>query len=202
MVATPSLGGLPFDNGDVMTREEFHRLYSECEELERVELIEGVVYLPSPIRLKGHAAEQGLISEWLMSYAQRHEGVLWLPPTTLKLDDRNEVEPDALLIKGEPPVDDEGYLAKVPELVVEVARSSRARDLHQKKRAYERNGVREYIVWDTERGIVYWFELRNGTYYEVEPVDAHFESKQFPGLVMSIDALLSGDEERLLAALE
>jgi hypothetical protein len=41
------------ENGDVMSRQEFHRLYSECEDLERVELIEGVVYLPSPIRVQG-----------------------------------------------------------------------------------------------------------------------------------------------------
>ena len=198
----PSLRGLPFDNGDVMTREEFHRMYSECGDLERVELIEGVVYLPSPIRLEGHAAEQKLILSWLEAHCDKHAGATWLPSTTLNLDDRNEVEPDALLVKGEVPIDSEGYLAKVPELVVEIARSSRARDLHQKKRAYERNGVGEYIVWDTERGILYWFRLKDGSYREVEPIDGYFESSQFAGLVLSIDALLSGDRERLLAALE
>ncbi len=38
------------ENGAVMTREEFHRLYAECEGYERVELIEGIVYMPSPIK--------------------------------------------------------------------------------------------------------------------------------------------------------
>jgi Uma2 family endonuclease len=202
MVAASSLRGLPFDNGDVMTREEFHRLYSKCEDLERVELIEGVVYLPSPIRLQGHAAEQGLISEWLVAYAARHAGVRWLPSTTLKLDDRNEVEPDAMLVRGEPPVDEEGYLAKAPELVVEIAGSSHARDLHQKRDAYERNGVGEYIVWDTKNGTIYWFELRDGIYRQAEPMDGLLESGQFPGLVMDVGALLAGDKARLLAALE
>ncbi len=63
------------ENGDVMTRDEFHRLYSDCEALERVELIEGVVYMPSPIRIQGHAREQRLMMEWFAAYTARNDQV-------------------------------------------------------------------------------------------------------------------------------
>ena len=44
-------------------------------------------------------------------------------------------------------VTEEGYLAGPPELIVEVAASSASIDLRDKRRAYCRNGVREYVVW-------------------------------------------------------
>jgi Uma2 family endonuclease len=166
-----------------------------------VELIEGVVYWPSPIRLRGHGAEQKLISAWLEAYEARHPGANWLPSITVMLDDLNELQPDAMLIKGEPPVDDDGYLARLPELVVEVAGSSHARDLHQKKRAYERNGVGEYIVWDTKSSVIHWFRLDNGAYREIPATRGRIESSQFPGLVLDGPACLVGDRKRVLDAI-
>lgn len=77
-LATPAQ--LPFENGDVMTRSEFHRLYSECEGLQHVELIEGVVFLPSPIRIKGHAHEQMLVLEWLVAYRGDRTDITVAPP--------------------------------------------------------------------------------------------------------------------------
>jgi Uma2 family endonuclease len=160
---------LPFDNGDVMSREEFHRLYSECEDLEHVELIEGVVYLPSPTRSQGHADEQSLILEWLFVYRGETPGLKVSTPASVLLDDVNEPEPDGMLIRDDEAVYEDGYLASAPELIVEIAGSSAARDLHQKKRAYERNGVREYIVWRTRDEAIDWFRLVDGKYVRVQP---------------------------------
>ena len=36
--------------GDRVTRSEFERRYAACPHLKKAELIEGVVYLPSPVR--------------------------------------------------------------------------------------------------------------------------------------------------------
>ena len=85
------------ENGDVMSREEFHRRYSECEALERVELIEGVVYMPSPTRAEGHSIEQSLMLEWLLAFTLQHDGVQAVGPGSVLLDDENEPEPDAML---------------------------------------------------------------------------------------------------------
>jgi Uma2 family endonuclease len=190
------------ENGDVMSRQEFHRLYSECEDLERVELIEGVVYMPSPIRFQGHAEEQLLMLDWLSSYASKHPGVRCSPPGSVFLDDQNEPEPDAMLFRMTPDRLKDGYVNGPPELVVEIAASSKSKDLHQKKRAYERNGVLEYIVWRTEDEAIDWFELRDGKYAGREP-DANgvIESRDFPGLRLAVKAMLTKDRAAVLAEL-
>jgi len=44
------------------------------------------------------------------------------------------------------------YIEGSPELIVEIAASSASLDLHDKKRAYRRSGVQEYLVWRTLEG--------------------------------------------------
>ncbi len=190
------------ENGDVMSREEFHRRYSECEALERVELIEGVVYMPSPIKIRGHSREQKLMILWLAAYEARNGGVEAVGPGTVLLDDENEPQPDAMLYRLSEDRFEDDYLKGAPELVVEIARSSVSRDLHQKKRAYERNGVLEYLVWRTEDGAIDWFQLRDGTYVQRTPDAAGIiESEVFPGLRLDVPAVLAHDRRRLLAAI-
>ena len=46
LVETP-----PLEPGDRLTREEFERRYDAMPELKKAELIDGVVYLPSPVSL-------------------------------------------------------------------------------------------------------------------------------------------------------
>jgi hypothetical protein len=42
-------------NGDRLTRAEFERRYSAMPTVKKAELIEGVVYMPSPVTHKNHA---------------------------------------------------------------------------------------------------------------------------------------------------
>src|SRR5437867_3993437 len=56
------------------------------------------------------------------------------------------------------------YIEGAPELAVERVASSSAYDLHQKKGAYRRNGVREYLAWITGESGLVWWELREGEY--------------------------------------
>lgn len=201
---TSLVSALPLlENGDCMSREEFHRRYSECEGFERVELIEGVVYMPSPIRARGHAREQTLIVRWLLAYTDNRDALEAITPTSILLDDDNEPEPDAILFFAHPDrYDAGGYFVGAPELVVEIAASSVSRDLHQKKRAYERNGVLEYLVWRTQDGAFDWFQLRDGTYVRREPgADGIIESEVFPGLRLDVPKLLAHDRRGVLAAL-
>jgi Uma2 family endonuclease len=189
------------ENGAVMGREEFHRLYSECEGYERVELIEGVVYLPSPTKLLGHADEQTLVLDWLSAYARTHAGVKHAAPSSVLLDDRNEPEPDAMLYRLRADRFEDGYLLGAPELIVEIANTSHSRDLHQKKHAYERNRVKEYIVWRTRDEVIDWFELRDGAYVaRAQGPDGIIESREFPGLRLDVTAMLKLDYERVIAA--
>ena len=194
---------LELENGAVMTREEFHTAYAECKAYERVELIEGVVYLPSPIKVETHAEPQALMLVWLRAYARTRPGIRALTPTSVLLDDLNEPESDAMLVRTTPGwLSADGFVAKAPELVVEIASTSKSRDLNQKKRAYERNGVKEYIVWRTADSAIDWFELDSGAYRAKQPgADGRIESMELRGLVLDVPAMLAGDEARVLAAL-
>jgi Uma2 family endonuclease len=192
------------ENGAVMMREEFHAAYGECEGLERVELIEGVVYLPSPIKVETHGEPQLLMLVWLRTYARGRPGILVVGPVTVLLDDMNEPEPDAMLLRTTPGWQSpDGYVAKAPELVVEIAASTRSRDLNQKKRAYERNGVKEYVVWRTLEGAIDWFELVDGSFVpKAAQSNGVIASTEFPGLVLDVAAALERDEEKVQAALD
>lgn len=191
------------ENGAVMLREEFHRLYADCEGLERVELIEGVVYMPSPVRIPEHQRPVKLAYQWLMAYEARHAGeVEAMDGGTVLLDETNEPIPDLMLYRLRPDRFEDGYLNGAPELAFEVAASSHSRDLHQKKRAYERNGVIEYIVWRPIDGILHWFQLRDGAYVERErDADGIIASEAFPGLRLDVPAMLAHDRAKVLAAL-
>ena len=67
---------LPLENGDALTeplserltREEFERRYSAMPHLKKAELIEGVVHMPSPVRVRKHGKPHSNIITWLGTY--------------------------------------------------------------------------------------------------------------------------------------
>jgi Uma2 family endonuclease len=121
------------------------------------------------------------------------------------LDDQNEVQPDAFLWRqapGGPEVDSDGYLDGAPQLIVEIAASSASYDLHDKKEAYRRNGVQEYVVWRVLDQALDWFRLTASEYILVEPNEQGIiESQVFPGLRLAVAKLLAGDLSGVLAEL-
>ncbi|MBE9080376.1 Uma2 family endonuclease [Romeria aff. gracilis LEGE 07310] len=91
---------------------------------------------------------------------------------------------------------------KKVELVIEIAASSAAIDLHDKKRAYRRNQVREYLVWRTLEGRFDWFRLEADDYVsQVPDSQGIIRSQIFPGLWLAVSALLLGDMPTVLSVL-
>jgi Uma2 family endonuclease len=189
----------PLETGDRLTQAEFHRRYELHPDLHHVELIEGVVYLPSPIRIERHGEPQGMIIGWLATYVADHPDVRLSGPGTVILDGDNEPEPDAMLFLtpeagGQARLNAKDYVVGAPELVVEISASSVSVDLGDKMRAYRRNGVREYIVWSTFDEQLRWFALRDGDFELLEPGDdGIIRSTVFEGLRLDVEALLKGD---------
>ena len=206
-MASPTTRDVVLESGDRLSREEFHRRYCARPDLRRAELVEGVVYVPSPTRFDVHDEPAAIMIAWLVTYAARHPGLRAGGSPTIILDEQNEVQPDALLYgrepAGGPRVNEQGYLEGAPQLIVEVAASSASYDLHDKKQAYLHNGVREYLVWRVLDRAFDWFRLRDGEYVRLEP-DAHgiIESEVFPGLRLDVIRLLASDMRGVLAALE
>ena len=204
-VAPPARKIPPLENGERLTRPEFERRYEAMPHLKKAELIEGVVYMPSPVRHEGDGRQHHELSGWLMMYWVSTPGVEGSDNATIHLDLDNEPQPDLLLrfvTRGQSQIDADGFIDGAPELVVEVASSSTAYDLHQKLDVYRRHGAREYIVWRTRDNAVDWFILRDGRYDRLLPeAGGVYKSESFPGLWLDVAALTRGDLAAVLKAL-
>ncbi|MGH9755524.1 MAG: Uma2 family endonuclease [Blastocatellia bacterium] len=196
------------NQGDRLTREEFERRYDAMPNLNKAELIEGVVYLPSPVRHVEHGKPHGILTTWIGTYCAFTPQTDFSDNATIRLDEINDPQPDAVMFiseaaGGRARIGEDRYIEGAPELVVEVAASTAAYDLHDKLRAYERNGVREYIVWRTEDGELDWFRLRGKKYVRIQPdVKGVITSSVFPGLRLNVDALLNNEMKIVLEELQ
>ena len=198
----------PLENGDCLTAPEFLRGCEAMPEVKKAELIEGIVYLGSPVRYSLHGRPDALMQMWLSHYETYTPGVEFVANTTAQLDIENVPQPDSLLrihehCGGQSHVDKKDYLVGAPELVIEIAASSVSIDLHDKLRAYRRNGVKEYLTWRTLQGQFDWRILAEGEFRPMEP-DAKriFRSTVFPGLWLSIQAVLQRDAPEMLGCLD
>lgn len=208
-VPSSSICEIPIlENGDRLTRHEFEQCYQRMPQIKKAELIEGVVYVASPVRIRNHAYPHGQIITWLGVYAAATPGVMLGDNPTVRLDMENEPQPDALLRLdsakgGQSRISEDDYIEGAPELIVEVAASSASYDLHDKLRAYQRNGVCEYLVWLTQEQAFRWYRFQAGRYIQQEP-DKHglLHSQMFPGLSLAVDALLKDDMYRVLSVLQ
>ena len=198
----------PLRSGDRLSRAEFEWRYQAHPEIKKAELIEGVVYVASPIHFQKHANPHFHVITWLGNYQAATPGVRGGDNATLRLDFENEPQPDALLrldtaVGGRSRITEDDYLEGAPELIVEIAASSASYDLHDKRRAYGRNGVQEYLVLQTYEQEVVWFALREGVYEPLQPDDKGIlRSEVFPGLWLQPKALWENDLAALLAVLQ
>src|SRR5438067_3493495 len=87
----------PLENGDRLTRPEFERRYEAMPQLKKAELIEGVVYVGSPVRYPQHSRPESDAHLWLGTYRVATPGTMTASNTTVRIDLDNEVQPDLLL---------------------------------------------------------------------------------------------------------
>lgn len=198
----------PLRTGDHLTVKEFERRYRAMPHVKKAELIEGVVYMPSPVSDEYHGTPHAHLVTWAGVYTAHTPGTQPGDNSTLLLEKgENQPQPDVLLrilpeYGGQSRHDNKGYILGAPELAAEVSASRVSYDLHAKKDAYERNGVREYVVWRVEEAAIDWFVLRGGRYHALRRRDGVFRSKVFPGLWLDAPALLAGDLARVLAVVQ
>jgi Uma2 family endonuclease len=195
----------PLENGDRLTRDEFERRYAAMPHLKKAELIEGVVYVPAALRFRSHGQPHADLIGWLWFYKIATPKVELGDNVAVRLDLDNAPQPDAVLLidGGSARISSDDYVEGAPELVVEIAASSAAYDLYDKKRAYRRNGVREYLVWRVYDQQLDWFSLEAGEYIKLElDNDGIMRSQVFPGLWLATSQLLSGKMNEVLAVLQ
>lgn len=205
--AISSVSTIPIlENGDKLTRAEFECRYSAMPNLKKAELIEGIVYMASPLRITQHGEPHADIIGWLSFYKAFTPNLQLGDNCTVRLDLDNEPQPDALLrieVGGQSTVSQDGYVEGAPELISEIAASTVSIDLHQKLNVYRRNRVQEYVIWRVDDGELDWFTLSKGKYIQLKPNDNGIIcSEIFPGLWLDKEALLGGDLAKALAILQ
>ena len=206
MVTIPKTTSIPpLESGDRLTRYEFEERYQMMSNVKKAELIEGIVYVASPVRATKHGRPHAKIMTWLGAYWANTPGTDVQDNATVRLDVDNEPQPDALLriesdCGGSSRISEDDYIEGAPELIVDVAGSSASYDLNDKMNAYRRNGVKEYIVWQMYENRLDWFCLSEGKYISLEADGKGIiRSNVFPGLWLSVNALR---EDRLGEVLE
>ncbi|MDM8520162.1 Uma2 family endonuclease [Anaerolineales bacterium HSG6] len=199
----------PLKTGQRLTRAEFHRRYEQHPEIKKAELIEGVVYVASPVRIEKHSSPHSDLDTWLGVYRAMTPGLfggvagsVWLDP------DKNELQPDVFLCLepssgGQSFINADDYLEGAPELVIEVSASSVSYDLNAKKRVYARYGVQEYIVAQIYKRKLSWFQLQGNEYETLQP-DKHgiLKSEVFSGLWLDSVAFWAGDMKTVIQVLQ
>ena len=198
----------PLMAGDRLSRVEFERRYHAQPALKKAELIEGVVYMPSPVKHKKHGNPHLFLNTWVGVYLAATPGLDASDNATVRMDNQNEPQPDLLLrversADGRSFVAPDDYIDGAPELIVEIAGTSANYDMHDKKFVYARNGVREYLVVLTYDQTVHWFVLHDGEYEEVSlTTDGLLQSQFFGGLWLKPAALWANNLAEILAALQ
>lgn len=189
-------------NGDRMKRAEFHRAYSQMPENYRAELIGGIVFEPSPLGYP-HGENHSRLGCLFDTYSIYTPGTSTADNVSVFLSDEDEVQPDLVLrieAGGATRLTRNAYVKGAPELVAEVAHSSRAIDLHLKKERYALAGVLEYIVMCVSPKQLHWFDL-HGNNELTAGSDGVFRSRVFPGLWIHRDGLLQREGELSLEIL-
>lgn len=198
----------PLEPGDRLSRAEFERRYEAMPGLKKAELIEGIVYMPSPVRIQRHAQPHFDLITWMGHYKTFTPGLIGGDNATARLDLKNDPQPDALLmiaprLGGQATISEDDYVENAPELVAEVASSSASFDLNTKLAVYRRNGVLEYLVWRVLDQKFDWFVTRNGVFEPLLPGDdGILRSEKFPGLWLDPKALIAGDMPRVLTVVQ
>ena len=103
------------ENGDRLTGAEFMRRYVAMPDLKKAELIEGVVYVSSPVTQQYHGKPHFHLLTWLGHYEAATPGVEGGDNSTVCLDTDSVPQPDCLLFVqpesgGRVRINEEGYI--------------------------------------------------------------------------------------------
>ena len=197
---TDLMNGTPLlCNGDRLSQPEFHRRYLEYPDHVKFELVGGIVYMASPLSLP-HSDYDCKLGFMLELYSFATPGTHTMHGLTTILGEESEPQPDLglriLPEYGGLSSKKKKYVGGPVELLVEIAVSSRAIDLHAKRDDYKKAGVIEYLVICAESQELFWFHFPDDTRLAPDRKGV-VRSKVFPGLWVHVRALLDLDSAKL-----
>ena len=199
MVA-PSLKDTDLITGMRLDLAEFLSRWEALPGLKNAELIEGVVYLSSPVSNE-HCTLDNILSVWLGLYAEATCGCNAGNNGTCTMLGQSP-QPDIFLriledYGGKSSVTGK-LLGGAPELVVEICVNSEELDFGPKLALYQRAGVQEYITVEPNLPRIVWRVLVDGCYQAIQADSKGIlRSQCFPGLWLNTEAFWAGDRGRI-----
>ncbi len=146
------------------------------------------------------------LSAVLWHYQTATPGIELLDNATTILGEESEPQPDLALrilsqYGGRSRETPDDYVEGPPELLAEIAHSTRAIDIHQKREDYRKAKVVEYLVLCVEEQELHWWHFPSGRMIKPNRQGLHC-SRVFPGLWIDGRALLAGDSKRFIKVVE
>ena len=186
--------------------DEFLERWVALPNLKYAELINGVVYMPSPLS-RDHGVPDNMIATWIGMYCWNTPGTEAGSNLTYLFSAKNVPQPDQSLrilpAHGGRTKDQGNLNAGPPELAIEVSVSSLNFDLGDKLTMYELEKVQEYLIVDVKNQQIHWHQLVDNKYQRLEPDDAGvLKSIVFPGLWLNGQALFDHDTSLLQSVLQ
>jgi hypothetical protein len=137
-------------HGERLDREEFRRRHEAMPDI-TADLLDGVVYiLSSPVSEYYGNPHVDLVT-WMGTYRAYTPGIISGDNTTMQLPVGSDPQPDGYLrileTHGGRTSLNEGYVIGSPDFIGEVAYSGAIYDKSIKLPIYEREGVRELLLW-------------------------------------------------------
>lgn len=137
---------------DKNSTEYNYKDYKGFEENLRCEIINGVIYDMTPAPSRKHQEISGELFRQFANYLQGRPCRVYYPPFDVLLPNQNEKEEDITTIVQ-------------PDLVIQItSKSTAAKDFGLKLSLYEKVGVKEYWIVQSDLGIVMVYNLVNGSY--------------------------------------
>jgi Uma2 family endonuclease len=193
------------ESGYHLSSEEFHARYKQMAEDTRAELIEGIVYMASPIYMP-HSGQHLFLATLCGAYEFETPGVIGGIAGTVRLDGSNEFQPDLHLriapeYGGRTSSPDKKMVLGGPEFVVELSNTTLGMDLHEKFEVYQRDGVLEYLVWELKEKRIQLFGLNDGAFEKIKSNEGVLKSNAMPGLWLNVPAIIDGDKQAAMQTL-
>lgn len=134
---------------------------------ERWEVIDGVAYNMTPSPTTRHQRIVGNIFRILGNNLAGTPCVTFVAPLDVIFDEYNFVQPDVFVVCDKEKIKDRIYGA--PHLIIEVlSPSTSLKDKREKKRLYEKFGVREYIIVHPEELFIERYALDKDRFNEAD----------------------------------
>jgi len=166
--------------------------YLKLPQDERVEVIEGRIYNMTPAPSLKHQTIVGNLFI-LLKTAPANKCYIGIAPTDVVLDDYNVVQPDIFLVCDRTKLK-ETHVEGAPDLIIEVAsKHTLIKDKREKRKLYEKFGVKEYIIVFPEEEYLEKYILTDKGYL---PPEVYTKGERFKlytiELEISVDEVFKG----------